>query len=108
MKKVKVFNDLEAAFNAIKEGTARKVVYKDLGIALVRKNNELFAIQDQCPHAKASLSVGIINAFNEIVCPLHSYCYDLKTGREKDQKSADAKVWKVIVEENGIFIELDI
>ena len=100
----KIFNSEKEAKEAFNKDALRRLSLNGNKICLVFNNESFYAIQDKCPHSKASLSEGHINNFNEVVCPLHSYCYNLNDGREKDQKTADAKVFETKLTENGLFI----
>ena len=104
MKPIKIFKTKEDGLRAVEEGSARRVVIGDLKICLARHQDVLYAIQDRGPHAKASLSTGKVNARGEIVCPLHNYCYDLETGREYQEKTADATVWRIENREDGVYL----
>ena len=59
---------------------ARVVNHGGLNIAVFRNaDNEVFALEDRCPHKGGPLSQGIV--FGETVaCPLHNWCIDLKSG----------------------------
>lgn len=58
-----------------------KVVTEDkLNIAVIRIDNEFFAIEDRCPHAGAALSPGQIQC-KEIICPRHGARFSLKSGK---------------------------
>ena len=43
-------------------------------------DGQTFTIQKYCPHALGDLSKGRIED-NKIYCPLHDWCFDLKTGK---------------------------
>jgi len=75
-------------------------------ICLVKREEKLLAVQDSCSHNGESLSKGSINYLGEIVCPWHGYVFDLKTGRECSQRSADLTTYVVKSDENGVFIGL--
>lgn len=55
-----------------------KVAAKKL--CLIRHEQQLFLIQNTCPHAGGILSGGWCEK-NEIICPIHRYSYSLTTGR---------------------------
>ena len=101
----KIFNSEKEAKEAFSLKKLRRLSLNGIKICLAHDNEKFYAIQDKCPHSKASLSEGEINTFNEVVCPLHSYCYDLNTGREKDQKTLDATIYDMKLTENGLFIK---
>ena len=42
--------------------------------------NEVFAIEDHCPHKGGPLSQGIVHG-NSVTCPLHNWVISLETGK---------------------------
>ncbi len=106
MRKVRIFSNLQQAFDAVEEGKARRLVIGDLKICLARHRDQFFAIEDGCPHSTASLSQGWVNSKGEMVCPLHNYCYDLGNGREFQEKTRDVITYRTIQGEEGLYIEL--
>jgi nitrite reductase (NADH) small subunit len=49
-------------------------------IAVFRTNNdEVYAIEDRCPHKGGPLSQGIVFG-NKVACPLHNWSIDLSVG----------------------------
>ena len=44
------------------------------------RSGELFATQAECPHKGGPLADGIIGG-GTLICPLHAYKYDLKSGQ---------------------------
>ncbi|UNK40932.1 nitrite reductase small subunit NirD (plasmid) [Shinella sp. H4-D48] len=42
--------------------------------------NEVFAIEDHCPHKGGPLSQGIVHA-KAVTCPLHNWVISLETGK---------------------------
>lgn len=63
----------------VEEGKGRPYVMGERRIALVRHEGELFALDDRCPHADASLAFGPVED-GCILCPWHYAQFDLKTG----------------------------
>jgi nitrite reductase/ring-hydroxylating ferredoxin subunit len=45
--------------------------------------NEVYALQSQCPHLKLPLTKGKVTEQNTIICPFHKSEFDLKTGESK-------------------------
>jgi len=60
-------------------GTARRVVGDGIEIALCNVGGELYAVDDVCTHAWASLSEGVLVGA-QLECPLHGGCFDVRTG----------------------------
>lgn len=74
---LKFFKVLKDA--ALKEGQGRVVRAGLKKIALFRRDGEIFAIQDFCPHAGGSLGSGEFK--NGVVnCPRHGWGFDVATG----------------------------
>ena len=69
-----------AKASEVPPGAARRVVLDGIEIALCNVAGELFAIDDVCSHAYASLSEGLL-CDAEIECPLHGGRFDVRTGR---------------------------
>jgi len=60
-------------------GTARRGVVDGIEIALCNVGGELYAVDDVCTHAWASLSEGVLVGA-QLECPLHGGCFDVRTG----------------------------
>ncbi|MBD2501543.1 Rieske (2Fe-2S) protein [Anabaena azotica] len=59
----------------------RKVVkVEQRNILLLNHNNQVFAIENSCPHLKLPLQKGKITDEGAIVCPFHRSAFDLTTG----------------------------
>jgi 3-phenylpropionate/trans-cinnamate dioxygenase ferredoxin component len=48
-------------------------------LALFRRGNEVFALDDRCSHAEASLAEGEVYG-DTVECPRHGSAFDLRTG----------------------------
>jgi 3-phenylpropionate/trans-cinnamate dioxygenase ferredoxin component len=103
---VKIFTQLDEAMKQLPDGKPRLVLVNDYRMAMVRKGEQFFAVDDYCTHNKESLSKGHTNFRNEIICPWHNYCFDLRTGRESQQRSADLTTYAVKLTADGLFVEL--
>ncbi len=65
----------------IESGTARKFVVGAVDVAVVRIDDEVFALADICSHANVSLSGGEVWCDErELECPKHSSTFSLLTG----------------------------
>ncbi|MEO1292765.1 MAG: nitrite reductase small subunit NirD [Pseudomonadota bacterium] len=58
-----------------------RVVKSPLGCVAVFRTgeNEIFALEDRCPHAGGPLSQGIVHG-RSVTCPLHNWVISLETG----------------------------
>jgi len=70
-------------------------------ICLIHFQNQIFAMNDRCPHQSASLSQGTCTAEGFLVCPWHRYGFDVKNGRGPGYYS---DTYEIKENEEGIFI----
>lgn len=66
-----------------------------------------FAVADACPHLGYSLSKGTTNYLNEVICPWHSYRFNLNSGRECDYRTRPAITYPVEVRPDGVYIGIE-
>lgn len=105
MNRIKIFQSVEEAIKVIPPGEKKKVRIGNIVLCLANQNKRWFAFSDSCPHMQESLSRGTINHQDEIVCPWHSYRFNLSTGEESRKRCADLTIYEVITGD-GLFIEL--
>jgi nitrite reductase (NADH) small subunit len=67
--------------------------------------DEVFAINDRCPHKGGPLSQGIVFD-NRVACPLHDWVIDLETGEATGPDQGCAGSYPVKVENGRVFLEL--
>lgn len=69
------------AFDELVSGAARRVMVGKVAIAIVRIEDDLFAIADTCSHADVSLSDGMVWCeTKQIECIRHGSSFSLETG----------------------------
>lgn len=100
----------------------KKITIEKEEIVIGKKNDQLFAFNNICPHKGASLSKGSLNG-NNIVCYMHGYEYNVFTGKLENMKSwkkdatwieqndqwrysDDLKTYRIFLDEDRIFVEL--
>ena len=65
----------------LEPGTARRIVVGGIPVAVVRIDDDVYAIGDTCTHANVSLAEGEVWCDErEIECPKHSSTFSLLTG----------------------------
>jgi nitrite reductase/ring-hydroxylating ferredoxin subunit len=106
MKEFQLGKSKEEAFELLPEKRIKKVILGNKTIAVMRHGENIFAFDSQCPHRGASLLQANINGLEEIICPLHQYRFDLKTGQVRAGYCPDLPVYLVRFSEEGIFITL--
>ena len=76
-------------------------------ICIGRANDAAFAFAYKCPHAGGILADGYIDALGNVVCPLHRYKYDMKTGRNVSGEGYYLKHWPVEIREDGVYVGME-
>ena len=71
-----------AKFSELESGTVHKVMVDGVAVAVVRIDDEVFAIADTCSHADISLSLGMVWCeTKQIECIKHGSAFNLVTGQ---------------------------
>ena len=103
---VKIFSSFAEASVSIPKGSLKLLIIDGKKIALAHADDGLHAFNNECPHQNEPLHKGMLTAFNEVVCRLHHYRFNLKTGQEANNRCSSMTGYSIIVEESGVFIEL--
>jgi 3-phenylpropionate/trans-cinnamate dioxygenase ferredoxin subunit len=92
------------AFDDLPEEEPRRVVIDGVPIALVRHDDEVFAIHDVCSHEEVSLSEGEVDD-HTIECWLHGSRFDLRTGKPTGLPATKpVPVYPVTIEGDDVFV----
>jgi nitrite reductase/ring-hydroxylating ferredoxin subunit len=75
-------------------------------LALVKLEGAIYALVDNCPHTAGPLSDGQIIG-DEIECPWHRSCFNVKTGRvTRDPATVDVATYTVRVVGDAVEVEI--
>jgi len=104
MKWYRLFEN-QARLDSALGSDARKIVrLGERRICLVKHEGRYHAFDNLCPHNLHSLFEGNINYLGEVICPLHSYRYNLKDGLECEGRSGSLTIHQIEFREEGIFL----
>ena len=107
--------------NTLKQNNRQTTVIHGKKILLIWHEEQIHAIDAQCPHLKMPLAKGQITEQCEIVCPFHKSTFNLKTGTPtcwaswppvlgpllgKLSKPKGLKIYPTRVEDGNILIEV--
>jgi nitrite reductase/ring-hydroxylating ferredoxin subunit len=107
MKKHLIFESEAEANKIIPLNSIRKIQIDNKQYCLGHTQGGFIVFQLACSHAGGDLSKGALNAFNQIVCPLHTYMFDLKTGKEERNRCPYIEVYEITWEQGKLFVELN-
>jgi nitrite reductase/ring-hydroxylating ferredoxin subunit len=75
-------------------------------VCVTRDDEDFFVFETLCPHRKANLSQGFINGIQEVICHLHEYRFDLKTGRVTSGQCPDLTIYSSELSDDGLKIKI--
>ena len=85
---------------------ARVVRHGDLDIAVFRTaDDEVFALEDRCPHKGGPLSQGIVHG-KKVACPMHNWNIELDSGCAVAPDHGCAREFPVKVEGSRVWLDL--
>lgn len=76
-------------------------------ICVGRFKDSFFAFASKCPHAGGLLSEGCMNGAGYIVCPVHGYKFNMRTGHNVSGEGYYLKHWEVSIKPDGVFVSMD-
>jgi len=93
----------------IEPGTARKVDVGGVQVAVVRIDDDVYAIGDTCSHAEVSLSGGEVWCEErELECPKHGSTFSLTTGEPATLPATrPVPVYGAVVVDGQVHITID-
>jgi len=104
IKWYKLFDSLLAAETQVPVGRVTTVEVKRKKICVARTSEGFFAVNDKCPHNGASLGKGFCTAEGSVVCPVHRYHFDLKSGRAKSGLGDFVETYPIQVRDDALYI----
>ena len=99
------------AVSDVPENGSLRVELRDVDVAVVRYEDEVYAIEDLCSHAEVPLSEGDVEEFDgapTIECWLHGSCFDLRPGEPTNLPATEpVSVFPVRVEGDDVYVDTD-
>lgn len=94
-----------AALDDIPRDGARVVKTPQGCIAVFRTaTDEVFALDDRCPHKGGPLSEGIVHG-GQVTCPLHGMVFDLATGLAQGLDEGRVATYVAKIEEGRVLLD---
>ena len=91
--------------NDIPKLGARVVRHGTLDIAVFRTAaDEVFALEDRCPHKGGPLSQGIVHG-KKVACPMHNWNIELDSGCAVAPDQGCAREFRVKVEDGRVWLD---
>ena len=114
----------KAAINLaqLKQNNRETVVIDGHKILFIWHEDQVYAVQAQCPHLKLPLAKGKITEECALVCPFHKSAFDLNTGEVKCwspwppalgallgkvSKPKELRIYPTRIDKEQIFVEIE-
>ncbi len=87
------------------EGAGTTVTVNGVEVAVFRCGDRMYALQNRCPHEGGALADGVVDG-DEVICPLHSYRFNLKTGACSTDARLRARVFALTPCAGGLRVDV--
>jgi 3-phenylpropionate/trans-cinnamate dioxygenase ferredoxin subunit len=84
-----------------------EVVVDGKTICLSLHQGQVHACAHKCPHAGGRMVAGWQDALGNLVCPLHRYRFDPRTGRNSSGEGYYLKTYPVEVRSDGVYVGVE-
>lgn len=96
-----------AAVADVPEGGSLCVNVDGQRVALFKLAGDIYAIDDCCSHAEASLSAGAVEG-DQVICPRHGARFSIKTGAALTlPATAPVETFDVRVDGDDVYVSVD-
>jgi len=89
----------------IEEGRGKFVEVKGRELALFRRGEEVFAVENSCPHRGGPIAFGDLKG-DTVFCPLHAWPFDLRSGKCLEFPDEFLQVFPARVEGGEVRVKL--
>lgn len=94
-----------AALRELDGGGPVPVTVGGRAIVLCRVGDEVFAVQRACIHQGGDLAEGIVASDGFVVCPVHGWRFDARTGRHELSPETCLRSYPVRVEGERVLVD---
>lgn len=82
-------------------GEVREFLVGDRPLCVANVEGTIAVLDGVCPHEEGPLSEGTIEG-HRVVCPWHSYAFDVRTGESEQDPNVKARVFEAVVEDGEL------
>ena len=88
-------------------GQVAEAEVEGVAVCVANVNGEFSALNNVCPHRQGPLGQGWLEGA-AVVCPWHSWTFDVKTGLAEYPVHARVKVYPLRVEGDDVLVEIEV
>ncbi len=90
----------------LQEGKMKLVSVEGTPVLFIKKQGEIFVINNRCPHMACSLSGGTLDGL-VIVCPCHDWRFDLTIGEYEEAPGFKLTMYDWKIKSGKIWVKLE-
>jgi nitrite reductase/ring-hydroxylating ferredoxin subunit len=79
---------------------------KGLGMIMLRRGEDVYALSNRCPHMGCALASGTLEG-DLIICPCHDWAFDVRTGELAMSKEIKLRMFQTRKEDGKLFVRLE-
>jgi nitrite reductase/ring-hydroxylating ferredoxin subunit len=91
--------------NDLKEGQMKRVQVSGRPILLVKRDGQVFAVSNFCPHMGCSLEKGILREYI-VMCPCHGWKFDIRNGQYKENEAITLTSYPIKILNGKVHVEI--
>ncbi|WP_349605034.1 MULTISPECIES: Rieske (2Fe-2S) protein [Cupriavidus] len=96
---------ISVSLSEIPNRAAKRIFHGGRCVALFRVDDKIYALEDSCPHAGASIANGRVER-GAVRCPAHGMRFDLATGGMPGNPDFKIKVFRTALAGDTVTVEL--
>ncbi len=108
LKFYKVYDFIKDGAEPQALNTIRTLNIEGTYITFIHISEGYFTMADKCPHAGGRLGHGKCTPDGYVMCPVHRYQYDIKTGKGLPQQGDYVDTYPTETRSDGVYVGLKI
>ncbi len=105
MAQTSIERALVAADEALAEGGRLAVRVEGQRILLLRRGQQVYAVENECPHLGCTFTKGDFEDYR-LVCPCHDWAFDIRTGAFEIAPEIKLKTYACHIADGQIYLQL--
>jgi nitrite reductase/ring-hydroxylating ferredoxin subunit len=86
------------------DGKPHRVRWQNKNLLLCRVRDQVYAVDEKCPHEDISLSLGVM-CEHRLRCPLHGSEFDVRTGSVLNEPAdTDLNTYPVTIKDGWVYL----
>jgi 3-phenylpropionate/trans-cinnamate dioxygenase ferredoxin subunit len=95
-----------AEMKDLPQNIPRLIHPKGLGMIMLRRGEEVYALSNRCPHMGCALASGTLEG-DVIRCPCHDWSFDVRTGELVMSREVKLRTFQTRTEDGKLFVRLE-